>query len=242
MIELFNTIYMQDMLTEKDPRNEIGKKQRITNSVVWKTIAALTDLTVAKPWMSVANITPKETVDTITYLTEAMRATYIDAVGNSVMSSEDAELLAYDQQLRFGAARELADKLITIQGETGESPFTKPEELTLALLSLWPSVVESTQVGIWEKYAPHIDRPMLAEHPDDRVSVFAQGLAGGSASAEKMITLIEHAIARYDAQRKQREALRSGSEAPVVSPGDWRREQDAAQSEAEAELKADQED
>jgi hypothetical protein len=237
ILKMFNDIYMKDMLKEKDTlkRGDKDYGER------WNALILLSEMTAFKPGMSVLNMTPKEAADTIGYMSESLHDAYARAVGNSTMSQEDAELLVTDIEGRYGDARKLAEKLLLIESETGESPFTRAEEMSIAMLSLWPSVLEAQQSKLWKKYAPGIDREIFTQHLDDKVSIYAQGLAGGSQSAAKLVALYERAIARYDERVKRNEALRSGSDAPVVSLGDWRREQDAAQSEAEAEFRADQE-
>lgn len=232
LIKGFNDIYMEDMMVEKDRTKTLSSGPQVSKEM--KLLGTFIDMTATKPLVSVLNATPTELMATGAYMNEVMRYASMDAVGKSMMLDTDAEMLVKVIDGRFGDARKLADKLIALENETGESPFTRSEELSIALLSLYPRVLESAQTQLWNKYAPGIGRQDLIVHPDDRIAVIAQGLVGGSASSEQLVKLIEKAIARYDERRKRHDAIISGSTAPVVSPGDWRLDQEAADAEEEA--------
>jgi hypothetical protein len=230
----FNDIYLEDMMTERDRSKTLAAGPQASKQM--KLLATIIDMTAVKPFLSGVGLgaTPQEIMATGAYMNEVMSYSSTDAVGKSMMLDTDAEMLVKAIDGRFGDARKLADKLIALEGETGESPFTRGEELSIALLSLYPRILESAQTQLWDKYAPGIGRKDLIVHPDDRIAVIAQGLVGGSASSEALVKLIEKAIARYDERRKRHDALISGSTAPVVSPGDWRLDQEAADAEEEA--------
>ena len=232
LIKGFNDIYMQDMMIEKDRTKTLSSGPQVSNEM--KLLGTFIDMTATKPLVSVLNATPTELMATGAYMSEVMRYASMDAVGKSMMLDTDAEMLVKAIDGRFGDARRLADKLITLENETGESPFTRSEELSIALLSLYPRILESAQTQLWNRYAPGIGRQDLIVHPDDRIAVIAQGLVSGSASSEQLVKLIEKAIARYDERRKRHDAIISGSTAPVVSPGDWRLDQEAADAEEAA--------
>jgi hypothetical protein len=214
LIGLTNNYMFTDYLsvgkTDKD------RAQTEDNSIR-DLMAALSDMTVVRPVMSSTGHTMREVFNVASYMAEPETARKY-ATAMSTVAQEDLNALAISIGMDIGKATELRNKLVEADGRN-ETPFNNAEELQIAILGLWIDAMSSANDKLWAEAMPAYSpakHSSGAYATDERVRRLYQGLRAGSPAAEKLLSMTERAIARYEAKKARYTGIAVGASEPVV--------------------------